>query len=76
MHITAGKFETLKPLTVSDTHVFVNITGFCRYGLAREQQNEGNWCHIRALVLLFLNGRMLNVLLLPQNVVLIEVRCG
>lgn len=74
VHITAGKFETLKPLTVSDTHVFVNITGFCRYGLAQKQLNEENCRHIRALVLLFLSGRMLKVLLLPRNVVLNEVR--
>ena len=69
IHITNSKFEILQPLRTSDTHVFLNITGFCKFGLAKKRQKEENdHCQIRAVVRLFLDQSTLNVLLLPRNV--------
>ena len=72
IHITGKTFEMLQPLRTSDTHVFLNITGFCEFGLAKKRQKEENR-GIRALVLLFVNHLTLNIFLLPKNVVLREV---
>ncbi|XP_062388983.1 caspase recruitment domain-containing protein 8-like [Sardina pilchardus] len=74
IHIKDKTFEKLQAVRTSDTHVFLNINGFCKFGLAKEQHSEGNGhSRIRALVLLFLDHLTLNVLLLPKNVVLREV---
>ncbi|XP_062395969.1 NACHT, LRR and PYD domains-containing protein 3-like isoform X2 [Sardina pilchardus] len=74
IHVTESKFEMLPPLRTSDTHVFLNITGFCKFGLAKKRcRGEDIPKEIPSLVILFLNKYKLNVLLLPRNVVLREV---
>ncbi|XP_076142848.1 uncharacterized protein LOC143125341 isoform X2 [Alosa pseudoharengus] len=74
IHKTDTMFEILQPLKTSDTHVFLNITGFCKFGLAKKRcRREDIQNQIRSLVILFLNKYKLSVLLLPRNVVLREV---
>ncbi|XP_062395979.1 NACHT, LRR and PYD domains-containing protein 5-like isoform X2 [Sardina pilchardus] len=71
IHVTDSKFEILQPLRISDTHVFLNITGFCKFGLAQERSKKEE----KALVILFLNKNtsQLKVLLMPKNVDLFEI---
>lgn len=74
VHIKDQTFELLQPQNISDTHVFLNITGFCKLGLAKKRRKEEkDQSQIRALVRLFLDQHALNVLLLPRNVDLSEV---
>lgn len=69
--------EFLLPREATETHIILNITGFCKYGITKEQ--EAPVSPIRALVLLFYqlpddnNKSTLNVLLLPRNVDIAEV---
>uniref|UniRef100_A0A4W5Q2R0 FIIND domain-containing protein n=1 Tax=Hucho hucho TaxID=62062 RepID=A0A4W5Q2R0_9TELE len=72
-HVTDDdSMEFLLPHETTETHVILNITGFCKYGITKEQ--EAPVSPIRALVLLFYqlpddnNRTTLNVLLLPRNV--------
>uniref|UniRef100_A0A4W5KE73 FIIND domain-containing protein n=1 Tax=Hucho hucho TaxID=62062 RepID=A0A4W5KE73_9TELE len=77
-HVTDDdSMEFLLPHETTETHVILNITGFCKYGITKEQ--EAPVSPIRALVLLFYqlpddnNKSTLNVLLLPRNVDIDEV---
>ncbi|XP_045565953.1 uncharacterized protein isoform X2 [Salmo salar] len=77
-HVTDDdSMEFLLPHETTETHVILNITGFCKYGITKEQ--EAPVSPIRALVLLFYqlpddkNNSTLNVLLLPRNVDIEEV---
>jgi hypothetical protein len=69
--------EFLLPHEATESHVILNITGFSKYGITKEQ--EAPVSPIRALVLLFYklpddnNSSTLNVLLLPRNVDIDEV---
>uniref|UniRef100_A0A4W5PLC7 NACHT domain-containing protein n=1 Tax=Hucho hucho TaxID=62062 RepID=A0A4W5PLC7_9TELE len=77
-HVTDDdSMEFLPPHDTTETHVILNINGFCKYGITKEQ--EAPVSPIRALVLLFYqlpddnNKSTLNVLLLPRNVDIDEV---
>ncbi|XP_052384492.1 uncharacterized protein LOC127932559 isoform X4 [Oncorhynchus keta] len=72
-HVTDDdSMEFLLPHEATESHVILNITGFSKYGITKEQ--EAPVSPIRALVLLFYqlpddnNSSTLNVLLLPRNV--------
>ncbi|XP_052384483.1 NACHT, LRR and PYD domains-containing protein 1b allele 5-like [Oncorhynchus keta] len=77
-HVTDDdSMEFLLPHEATESHVILNITGFSKYGITKEQ--EAPVSPIRALVLLFYqlpddnNSSTLNVLLLPRNVDIDEV---
>jgi hypothetical protein len=79
-HVTDDDIiEFLPPLETTDTHVIINISGFSAYGDVTDEDSPN--VPIRALVLLFYKPpdvpkkrSILNVLLLPRNVVIREVR--
>ncbi|XP_052382093.1 NACHT, LRR and PYD domains-containing protein 1b allele 3-like [Oncorhynchus keta] len=79
-HVTDDDIiEFLPPLETTDTHVIINISGFSAYGEVKDEDSPT--VPIRALVLLFYKPpdvpkkrSILNVLLLPRNVVIREVQ--
>uniref|UniRef100_A0A8C9XN52 Uncharacterized protein n=1 Tax=Sander lucioperca TaxID=283035 RepID=A0A8C9XN52_SANLU len=80
VHITDDGMSILEPLKITDTHVVVKVPHLSAFGLiwdiVRRFQNKSR--QIEAQVLLFLRPpdtgpRVLDVLLLPRNVLLDEV---
>ncbi|CAB1344201.1 unnamed protein product, partial [Coregonus sp. 'balchen'] len=75
-HVTDDIIEFLPPHEITETHIIINITGFCDYGLTKD---EAPVFPIQGLVLLFYQPfvpeerSILNMLLLPSNVVRKEV---
>ncbi|XP_038817583.1 uncharacterized protein LOC120018447 [Salvelinus namaycush] len=72
-HVTNDhNIEFIPPHEITETHVIINITGFCDYGLTKDK--DAPMSPINGLVLLFFKpSNDLYVLLLPKNVVLDEV---
>ncbi|KAM9492117.1 uncharacterized protein ACWYII_004092 isoform 2-T2 [Salvelinus alpinus] len=78
-HVTDDNTEFLPPLEITGTHIIINISGFSAYGEVKDEDSPT--VPIRALVLLFYKPpvvpekrSILNVLLLPRNVVIREVQ--
>uniref|UniRef100_A0A4W5LFD5 FIIND domain-containing protein n=1 Tax=Hucho hucho TaxID=62062 RepID=A0A4W5LFD5_9TELE len=77
-HVTDDKVEFLPPHETTDTHVIINITGSSAYGDVTD--DDAAISPIHGLVLLFYQSffseerSILNVLLLPRNVVIREVQ--
>ncbi|KAF4073262.1 hypothetical protein AMELA_G00256950 [Ameiurus melas] len=75
-HVAGGKVDIIQPLTVTDTHVIVNIQHLSPFGLTLPRTGSP----IRAQVLLFYkrmteHGKSkLHIHLLPANVPVIEVQ--
>ncbi|XP_042560347.1 uncharacterized protein LOC122129488 isoform X2 [Clupea harengus] len=62
--------ESLKPLLMSDSHLFVDISTCSKFGI----QTSLPLTPQKVLVKLSLQGSTLNVMLLPRNAILREVR--
>ncbi|XP_071396948.1 caspase recruitment domain-containing protein 8-like [Centroberyx affinis] len=80
-HVTDEGTEFILPHKITETHVIINITGFSDFGNVKDENSPP--APIRALVLLFYTPpvdpdlrSVLNVLLLPGNIVLREVLNG
>ncbi|XP_071246163.1 uncharacterized protein [Salvelinus alpinus] len=77
-HVTDDNVEFLPPHETTDTHVIINITGSSAYGDVTD--DDAPISPIQGLVLLFYQPflseqrSILNVLLLPRNVVIREVQ--
>uniref|UniRef100_A0A667YML2 FIIND domain-containing protein n=1 Tax=Myripristis murdjan TaxID=586833 RepID=A0A667YML2_9TELE len=76
-HVTDEGTEFIFPHEITETHVVINITGFSRFGVARDKNSPPY--PIKAAVFLFYTPpvdsiSLLNVLLLPGNVVLRDVQ--
>ncbi|XP_038835174.1 uncharacterized protein LOC120032971 [Salvelinus namaycush] len=78
-HVTDDNIEFIPPHETTDTHVIINISGFCAYGLIKDK--DAPVFPIKAQVLLFYQPSddpdlesVLHVLLLPRNVVLMKVK--
>ncbi|XP_064815499.1 caspase recruitment domain-containing protein 8-like isoform X2 [Oncorhynchus masou masou] len=78
-HVTDDIIEFIPPHKITETHVIINITGFCAYGLTKEK--DAPVFPIKAQVLLFYRPSddpelepVLHVLLLPRNVVRMKVQ--
>ncbi|XP_018588690.2 NACHT, LRR and PYD domains-containing protein 1-like isoform X4 [Scleropages formosus] len=75
-HVTVDGVEILSPLEVNDTHVTISITDLSLFGLITSWLSHT----IRGQILLFLRPifedqeRILNVFLLPSNVLLTQVQ--
>ncbi|KAJ8001455.1 hypothetical protein DPEC_G00169670 [Dallia pectoralis] len=76
-HETDDSIEFIHPHQTTETHVILNVTGFCKYGITKD--TNAPVTPIWVMVLLFYqlpdvnNRSILNVLLLPRTVVLDEV---
>ncbi|XP_074478403.1 NACHT, LRR and PYD domains-containing protein 1b allele 3-like [Sebastes fasciatus] len=77
-HLTDEDVEFISPHEITETHVIINITGFSGFGNVKDEDSPAD--PVRALVLLFYKPpadpvltSLLNVLLLPRNVVLRDV---
>ncbi|XP_034717601.1 NACHT, LRR and PYD domains-containing protein 1b allele 3-like [Etheostoma cragini] len=77
-HVMEEGVEFIGPHRITDTHVIINITGFSGFGNVKDEDSPPD--PVRALVLLFYRPpadpdpkSLLNVLLLPRNVVLRDV---
>ncbi|KAK6300942.1 hypothetical protein J4Q44_G00290400 [Coregonus suidteri] len=80
-HVTDDIIEFLDPHEITETHIIINITGFCDYGLTKDK--DAPVFPIKAFVLLFHRPSddpelesVLHVLLLPRNVDLMKVKVG
>uniref|UniRef100_A0A8C7K1F2 Uncharacterized protein n=1 Tax=Oncorhynchus kisutch TaxID=8019 RepID=A0A8C7K1F2_ONCKI len=78
-HVTDDIIELIPPHKITETHVIINIYGFCDYGLIKDKDSPV--FPIKAQVLLFYHPSddpelepVLHVLLLPRNVVLMKVQ--
>uniref|UniRef100_A0A8C9ZK52 Caspase recruitment domain family member 8 n=1 Tax=Sander lucioperca TaxID=283035 RepID=A0A8C9ZK52_SANLU len=77
-HVNDEDIEFISPHRITETHVIINITGFSGFGNVKDEDSPPDL--VRALVLLFYRPpadpelrSILNVLLLPRNVVLRDV---
>ncbi|XP_038573029.1 NACHT, LRR and PYD domains-containing protein 1b allele 3-like isoform X1 [Micropterus salmoides] len=77
-HVNDEGIEFIGPQKITETHVVINITGFSGFGNVKDEDSPAE--PVRALVLLFYRPpadpdaeSLLNVLLLPRNVVLRDV---
>ncbi|XP_051249373.1 uncharacterized protein LOC127359504 isoform X2 [Dicentrarchus labrax] len=77
-HVNDDSIEFIVPHKITETHVIINITGFSAFGNVKDEDCPPD--PVRALVLLFYRPpadpdleSLLNVLLLPTNVVLRDV---
>ncbi|XP_053198782.1 NACHT, LRR and PYD domains-containing protein 1b allele 3-like [Scomber japonicus] len=77
-HVNDEGIEFISPHKITETHVIINITGFSGFGNVKDEDSPPD--PVRALVLLFYRPptdpdpeSVLNVLLLPKNVVLRDV---
>ncbi|XP_074478211.1 uncharacterized protein LOC141759775 [Sebastes fasciatus] len=77
-HVTDEDVEFISPHEITETHVIINITGFSTFGTVKDEDSPAD--PVRALVLLFYKPpvdpdpeSLLNVLLLPRNVMLQDV---
>ncbi|XP_045549648.1 caspase recruitment domain-containing protein 8 isoform X2 [Salmo salar] len=78
-HVMDDSLEFIRDVQITDKHVILNISGFSAYGIVRE--DDSPTVPIHALVLLFYKlpvvpkkRSILNVLLLPRNVMIREVQ--
>ncbi|XP_034001788.1 NACHT, LRR and PYD domains-containing protein 1b allele 1-like [Trematomus bernacchii] len=78
-HVKDESIEFIRPHKVTETHVIINITGFSGFGNVKDEDSPPD--PIRAQVLLFYNPpadpdptSILNVLLLPSNVLIKDVK--
>ncbi|XP_073344074.1 uncharacterized protein [Pagrus major] len=78
-HVKDESIEFIPPHKITETHVIINITGFSGFGNVKDEDSP--LFPVRALVLLFYRPpddqdleSLLNVLMLPGNVVLRNVR--
>ncbi|XP_064872276.1 caspase recruitment domain-containing protein 8-like isoform X2 [Oncorhynchus nerka] len=77
-HVTDDNMEFIPPHEITETHIIINVTGFSAYGIVHEE--DAPISPIQGLVLIFYQPfvpeqrSILNVLLLPSNVVRKEVR--
>ncbi|XP_067434667.1 caspase recruitment domain-containing protein 8-like [Thunnus thynnus] len=78
-HVDDEGIEFITPHQITETHVIINITGFSGFGNVKDEDCPPK--PVRALVLLFYRPptdpdpeSLLNVLLLPRNVVLRDVK--
>uniref|UniRef100_A0A4W5LE35 FIIND domain-containing protein n=1 Tax=Hucho hucho TaxID=62062 RepID=A0A4W5LE35_9TELE len=78
-HVTDDIIEFIPPHDITETHIIINISGFCAYGLTKDK--DAPVFPIKAQVLLFYQPSddpelesVLHVLLLPRNVVLMKVQ--
>lgn len=77
-HVEDEGIEFIAPRKVTETHIIINIARFSGFGIIKDEDLAPE--PVRALVLLFYrppsssdNSSLLNVLLLPKNVVLRDV---
>uniref|UniRef100_A0A4W5JYJ1 CARD domain-containing protein n=1 Tax=Hucho hucho TaxID=62062 RepID=A0A4W5JYJ1_9TELE len=77
-HVMDDSLEFIRDVQITDKHVILNINGFSAYGVVKE--DDSPTVPIRSLVLLFYKlpvvpkkRSILNVLLLPRNVMIREV---
>ncbi|XP_067434966.1 caspase recruitment domain-containing protein 8-like [Thunnus thynnus] len=77
-HVDDEGIEFITPHQITETHVIINITGFSSFGNVKDEDSPPD--PVRALVLLFYRPptypdpeSLINVLLLPKNVVLRDV---
>ncbi|XP_067434666.1 caspase recruitment domain-containing protein 8-like [Thunnus thynnus] len=77
-HVDDEDIEFITPHQITETHVIINITGFSGFGNVKDENSPPD--PVRAMVLLFYRPptdpdpeSVLNVLLLPKNVVLRDV---
>ncbi|XP_073344190.1 uncharacterized protein [Pagrus major] len=78
-HVKDEGIEFIPPHKITETHVIINITGFSGYGNVKDEDSP--LVPVRALVLLFYRPpddqtleSLLNVLMLPGNVMLRDVQ--
>uniref|UniRef100_A0A4W5K2D9 CARD domain-containing protein n=1 Tax=Hucho hucho TaxID=62062 RepID=A0A4W5K2D9_9TELE len=78
-HVMDDSLEFIRDVQITDKHVILNINGFSAYGVVKE--DDSPTVPIRSLVLLFYKlpvvpkkRSILNVLLLPRNVMIREVQ--
>ncbi|XP_039473527.1 NACHT, LRR and PYD domains-containing protein 1b allele 3-like [Oreochromis aureus] len=78
-HVNDETIEFILPHQITESHVVINITGFSGYGNVKDEDSPPG--PVQAMVLLFykppeeLNFRsFLNVLLLPRNIVVHDVK--
>ncbi|KAM8731716.1 caspase recruitment domain-containing protein 8-like [Acanthopagrus schlegelii] len=78
-HLNDEGIEFIAPHKVTETHVIINISGFSAFGNVKDEDSPPE--PVRALVLLFYrppDGQdfesQLNVLMLPNNIVLSDVQ--
>ncbi|XP_067434602.1 caspase recruitment domain-containing protein 8-like [Thunnus thynnus] len=77
-HVNDEGIEFITPHQITETHVIINITGFSGFGNVKDEDSPPD--PVQALVLLFYRPptdpdpeSVLNVLLLPKNIVLRDV---
>lgn len=77
-HVEDEGVEFIPPLKVTEYHIIINIARFSAFGIIKDEESPPE--PVRALVLLFYRppsssdlSSLLNVLLLPKNVVLRDV---
>ncbi|KAK9527339.1 hypothetical protein VZT92_013911 [Zoarces viviparus] len=77
-HVKDEGVEFISPNKTTETHVIISVTGFSAFGNVKDEDSPPD--PVRALVLLFYRPQadpdpesLLNVLLLPRNVVLRDV---
>ncbi|XP_040921615.1 caspase recruitment domain-containing protein 8-like isoform X2 [Toxotes jaculatrix] len=77
-HVNDEGVEFLSPHQITETHVIINITGLSGFGNVKDEDSAP--VPVRAMVLLFYRPStdpdlesLINVLLLPRNVVLLDV---
>ncbi|XP_041670744.1 uncharacterized protein LOC121527747 [Cheilinus undulatus] len=77
-HVNDEGMEFIVPHKITESHVIINVSGFSDFGIVRDEDSPA--VPVRALVLLFYQppvdpkpSSLLNVLMLPRNVVLRDV---
>ncbi|XP_019208940.1 NACHT, LRR and PYD domains-containing protein 1a [Oreochromis niloticus] len=78
-HVKDDGIEFITPQRITESHVVINITGFSGYGNVKDEDSPPD--PVQALVLLFYKlpvdpdlRSILNVLLLPRNIVIRDVQ--
>ncbi|XP_008296839.1 NACHT, LRR and PYD domains-containing protein 1-like [Stegastes partitus] len=78
-HVTDDGIKFITPLKITETHLVINITGFSAFGNVKDEDSPPD--PVRALVLLFYRPpddpdvtSILNVLLLPRNIVIRDLQ--
>ncbi|XP_041670304.1 uncharacterized protein LOC121527409 [Cheilinus undulatus] len=77
-HVNDEGMEFIVPHKITESHVIINVSGFSGFGNVKDEDSPAD--PVRALVLLFYQppvdpdlSSLLNVLMLPRNVVLRDV---
>ncbi|XP_054879855.1 caspase recruitment domain-containing protein 8-like [Poeciliopsis prolifica] len=78
-HLHDGGVEFIRPERITETHIIISISGFSAFGNVKDEDSPAD--PVRALVLLFYRPAadpgvtsFLNLLLLPANVVIRELK--